>query len=109
MKTLETIATVLMALPALLYATGCLFATQVMVDMLPERIPGLQLLVKTVGAAFLGACRSRGFPHTIWLVSFGVRSSGVEDAALSPVFDSPLPPQIRRAQLFATVGQTSVG
>lgn len=55
METLETIATILVALPALLYATGCLFATQVMVDMLPERIPGLQLLVRSVGAAFLGA------------------------------------------------------
>ncbi len=34
------------------------------------------------------ASRSRGFPHTIWLVSFGVRSSGVEDAP-SPRFSIP--------------------
>lgn len=55
MDVLETVATILIALPALLYAAGCLLNTQVMVDMLPERIPALHLLVRVLGVAFLGS------------------------------------------------------
>lgn len=55
MDVLETIATILIALPALLYAAGCLLNTQVMVDMLPERIPALHVLVRLLGVAFLGS------------------------------------------------------
>lgn len=55
MDVLETVATILIALPALLYAAGCLLNTQVMVDMLPERIPALHLSVRVLGVAFLGS------------------------------------------------------
>ncbi len=53
MDALKTVATILIALPALLYAAGCLFNTEVMVAMLPERIPAIRVLVRGLGAAFL--------------------------------------------------------
>ena len=53
MNTLETVATILIALPALLYAGACLFRTEDMVAMLPKRIPGIRVLVRGLGVAFL--------------------------------------------------------
>jgi hypothetical protein len=40
-------------LPALLYAAACLVGTDVMVAMLPKRIPGIRVLVRGLGVAFL--------------------------------------------------------
>ena len=53
MNTLETVATILIALPALLYAAACLFGTDIMVAMLVKRFPGINILVRAVGVGFL--------------------------------------------------------
>ena len=54
-NTVEAVATILIALPALLYAGACLAGTEDMVAMMPKPIPGIRMLVRVLGVVFLAS------------------------------------------------------